>query len=290
MFRKVKKKPTITAPKRSIVDEEEDNDGMNPGSANMDPSSVDTTGSLLHVLKKQRRNPKGLLASGGGTTAAAGGAVTRTTVRSIPKRPRSDQNNSMGMGYGGGGGDMETTTGDSSATPPPINDTFRDTSQLYSDTGGTTGSTTSHRYDSNSLSQLRQEQSFLPSNTTTTTGDTGTSSSWTGTTSNRHPTDDGSNENSVSKNVKPPPRNDYHHYSTNRVLEEEAVAEEDDVFGLGRNFIPIDENPDTIRDTVLAGDEAFAYHSGSRTDNPNMASSSTTTTGRTMDSVLGGMG
>ena len=57
--------------------------------------------------------------------------------------------------------------------------------------------------------------------------------------------------------------------------------DDEDVFGMGRNFIPIDESADSIRATVLAGDDALAYADADEDDDPSAS--------RNLDAVLGNL-
>ena len=271
MFRKIKKKPARSAPKRS----HDDTIDMEASREPEDPS--ESLASLLLQKKKQQRNP---IASGFRTTTSnsrpmasqasspsttnrpSSAGNNRTTVR-IQKRPRSS---TSGLGYGGGL--------DQNAA---MNDTSRDTNISFSDN-------THNRYDANSLSQLRQQQGiYQPQQVTPDDwNDRGGGPFSMASGSNENPghyfqgAASGQNVGGASTNINIDNNND----------------DDDDDLGIGRNFIPIDENPyNTSTGTVLSGDDAFAYYA--RNDNPNQQEfqqQQQQSAGPTMDSVLGRVG
>lgn len=252
MFRKIKKKPVTTATKRSSVDETTDIEAS-PGVGQEDPvgATTSTSANVLLQKKKQRRAPKSGIRTG--TTAgtaknnnrpesSSGGSDNRTTVR-VQKRPRA-----AGLGYGGTNL-MPSSSSDNNNVP--INDT----------TSPDAATESQSRYDSNTLSQLRQQQDNFQAHHVTP------DDNWDGQgVSQGQDTASGRNGNATTTQFFKP-NND------------------DDDFGIGRNFIPIDGVDGMGDDDVLTGDEAMAFANEQQQQIESQKSS-----GRTMDSILEGVG
>mmetsp|Transcript_4263 Transcript_4263/g.8731 ORF Transcript_4263/g.8731 Transcript_4263/m.8731 type:complete len:848 (-) Transcript_4263:146-2689(-) len=255
MFRKIKKKPVNVPTKRSLDDTAE---SETPSTSAEQQDPITTSASQIFMQKKKQRSGPTM---GAGIRAATtfsnrpsssepASTVNRTTVR-VQKRPRS-----TGLGFGGsvGGG-----VGFVNQNTPISDNTSRDTSSQ------------TNRYDANSLSQLRQQQDvFQPQQVTPDDWNPPQQSQslLPGGVINQDTGSGGWNENSAQ------------FFKAN----DNTNDDEDD---FGRNFIPIDENPDSIQGEVLNGDEAMVY---AAKDSDANRSEAHKPAGPTMDSVVGRFG